>query len=133
MAENSTPELTAEQQARYQAMADWAENDMAPSASYAGVMHGADAAAHARGILVAAGMDPEELNRLIGGRPNLDPQAPVGKHSPQLNLRVTAEMKHQIVELAAEREIPASELVREILAAGVRQLRESKMDQQRSA
>ena len=117
--------LTAEDQARYQQMADWAENDMVPGAGPGAALHGADAAAHARAILVEAGMDPAELNSLIGGRPNLDPDAMPGKHSSQLNLRVTADLKQQLKDLAHERGTRPSEPARELLAAGVRELQRS--------
>ena len=71
-------------------------------------------------------MDPAELDRLIGGRPSLDPDAKPGKHSPHLNLRVTEDLKQQLKDLADERKINSSDLVREILTAGVHQMQHSR-------
>ncbi len=122
MAKKEAAALTAEDQGRYQQMADWAENDMAPTAEPGTALHGENAAADARAMLVEAGMDPAELNSLIGRRPNLDPDAVPGKHSPQLNLRVTADLKQQLKDLAHERGTKPSELARELLTAGVREL-----------
>ncbi len=103
MAKKEAEALTAEDQDPYQQMADWAEDDMAPVAVPGTAPHGEDAAAHARAMLIDAGMDPAEFNSLIGGRPNLAPEAAAGKHSPQLNLRVTADLKQQLKDLAHER------------------------------
>ncbi|PYI68797.1 hypothetical protein CVV68_05805 [Arthrobacter livingstonensis] len=125
MAKKEAAALTAKDQTRYQIMADWAESAMAPVAVRGTALYGEDAAAHARGMLADAGMDPAELDRLIGGRPNLDPDAKPGKHSPQLNLRVTPELKQQISDLAHERGTKPSELARELLTAGVRELQRS--------
>lgn len=133
MAKKKGPGLTMEQEARYQAMADWAENDMVPASTYENTLHGPDAAAHAREVLTAAGMDAAELNRLIGGRPNLDPKAPLGKHSPQLNLRVTEELKQQLHDLAKELNIPTSTLARKLLADGVQELLQQRLPGKRTA
>lgn len=128
MARKEAAALTAEEQARYQRMGDWTESDMGPAAVPGTALHGADAAAHARAMLAEAGIDPAELDRLIGGRPSVDPDAKPGKHSPQLNLRVSADLKLQIQELAHERGTKPSELARELLAAGVQELRQSNRD-----
>lgn len=122
MTEKKTAPLTAEAQKHYQTMADWAENEMNPLPESATALHGRDAAAHARAMLVEAGIDAVELNRLIGGRPNLDPDAMPGRHSPQINLRVTAGLKQQLKDLADERGTSSSDLARELLTAGVRRL-----------
>lgn len=126
MTKNEGPKLSAEEEARYQQMADWAENEL-PQAKPAGrVRRGSEAAAHGRSVLLEAGMDPAELDRLIGGRPRLDPDAKPGKHSPHLNLRVTEDLKQQLKDLADERNINSSDLVREILIAGVHQMQHSR-------
>lgn len=70
-------------------------------------------------------MDSSELNRLIGGRPRVDPVSEPGDRSPQLNLRVSADLKNELKALADERKIRPSELARELLAAGVHELRRS--------
>lgn len=115
--------LTAKQEAGYRAMAEAAESDATPAAAKGRALSGADAAASARAALLTAGMDPGELNRMIGGRPSLDPAAEAGKHSPHLNLRVSADLKKDLVDLAAARNMRPSELARELLSAGVHELR----------
>lgn len=125
MTKKESAALTAEQQASYQQMADLAESESTPAAAKGSAQHGTNAAAQARAMLAAAGMDPAELNRLIGGRPSVDPDIEPGKHSPQLNLRVSADLKNELKALADERKIKPSELARELLAAGVHELRRS--------
>lgn len=122
--------LTAAQEAGYLAMAEAAESDATPAATKGRALKGADAAAGARAALLAAGMDPGELNRMIGGRPSLDPAAEAGKHSPHLNLRVSADLKKDLVDLAAARNIRPSELARELLSAGVHELRRAHQETQ---
>lgn len=125
MTKKESAALTAEQQASYQQMADLAESESTPAAAKGSAQHGTNAAAQARAMLAAAGMDPAELNRLIGGRPSVDPDIEPGKHSPQLNLRVSADLKKELKALADERKIKPSELARELLTAGVHELRRS--------
>ena len=125
MTKKESAALTAEQQASYQQMADLAESESTPAAAKASAQHGTNAAAQARAMLAAAGMDPAELNRLIGGRPSVDPESEPGKKSPQLNLRVSADLKKELKALADERKIRPSELARELLTAGVHELRRS--------
>lgn len=125
MTKKESAALTAEQQASYQQMVDLAESESTPAAAKGSAQHGTNAAAQARAMLAAAGMDPTELNRLIGGRPSVDPEAEPGKKSPQLNLRVSADLKKELKALADERKIRPSELARELLAAGVHELRRS--------
>ncbi|ALE04830.1 hypothetical protein AL755_03900 (plasmid) [Arthrobacter sp. ERGS1:01] len=117
--------LSADDQARYDSMADWAEDAMPFAAGTATVRRGSEAAAHGRAALLEAGMDPAELDRLIGGRPSVDPDAKPGKHSPQINVRVSADMKQQIKALAAERDVRPSDMTREVLEAGLRELQRS--------
>lgn len=126
MTKKDTPELNTEEVARYQQMADWAENELPQAKPGGTVRPGSEAAAHGRSVLMEAGMDPAELDRLIGGRPSLDPSAKPGKHSPHLNLRATEDLKQQLKDLAEERHINSSDLVREILTAGVHQMQHSR-------
>ncbi len=133
MAKRISQELTTEEGTRYQQMADWAENEL-PLAQPSGTIHrGSEAAAHGRSVLLEAGMDPAELDRLIGGRPSLDPDAKPGKHSPHLNLRVTEALKQQLKDLADERKINSSDLVREILTAGVQEMQHPREQEKRLA
>lgn len=122
--------LTAEQEASYQAMADMTESDTTTAVAKGRALHGDNAAASGRAALLAAGLDPAELNRLIGGRPSLDPAAVAGKHSPHLNLRVSADLKKELVDLAAARNVRPSELARELLSAGVHELRRASQETQ---
>lgn len=123
MTNKETPAvLSVEEEARYQQMADWVETEMPLAPKNAKGRRGSEAAARGRSVLLEAGMDPAELDRLIGGRPGLNPEAATGEHSPHLNLRVTAATKQQIKELADERGIRPSEMARELLAVGLREL-----------
>lgn len=126
MTKKDTAELNTGAEARYQQMADWAENELPQAKPGGTVRRGSEAAAHRRSVLLEAGLDPAELDRLIGGRPSLDPAAKPGKHSPHLNLRVTEDLKQQLKDLAEERHINSSDLVREILTAGVHQMQHSR-------
>jgi hypothetical protein len=128
MAKKVKQALGAGEEARYQAMAEWAENELPDAPATGGVRRGSDAAAHGRAALIAAGMDPAELSRLIGGRPSVDPAATPGRNSPQMNVRVSAELKLQIQELAHERGTKPSELARELLTIGVRDLQRANKD-----
>lgn len=76
-------------------------------------------------MLTEVGIDPAALNRPIGGRPDLDPDAKPGTHSPQINVRVTADLKQQIKDLAQERGTNPSDLAKELLTAGVREQQRS--------
>ncbi|MGO2541922.1 MAG: hypothetical protein ACTH8J_12300 [Specibacter sp.] len=78
MTKQEASELNIEEEARYQQMADWAENDLLRVQSSGTIRHGSEAAAHGRSVLLEAGMDPADLDRLIGGRPSLDPDAKSG-------------------------------------------------------
>lgn len=125
MTKKEAPALSADEEARYQEMADWAENDLPNAPVSPTVRRGSDSAARGRAVLLEAGMDPAELDRLIGGRPSVDPEAKPGKQSPQINVRVSADLKKQIRALAEGRGIRPSDMTREVLTAGLQELQRS--------
>ena len=69
MVKNEASSLNAEEEARYQALADWAESDMAAVFGRGTPLRGVDAAAAGRAMLVASGMDPAELDHIKAGQP----------------------------------------------------------------
>ncbi|SEF11836.1 hypothetical protein SAMN04489740_4148 [Arthrobacter alpinus] len=69
MVKNESSPLGAEEEDRYQALADWAESDMSAVLGSGMPLRGADAAAAGRVILIASGMDPAELDRISEGHP----------------------------------------------------------------
>jgi len=108
-------ELSAQEQERYHQMSDWAENEMELKPDSTTALRGADAAAHARAMLEAAGVDVGELNKLIGGRPSLDPDAAPGAHSPKLNFRVPEPVNAALTAQAKTMKLTNSALARKII------------------
>lgn len=102
-------------QERYQQLAGWAENEMELKPESTSALRGADAAAHARAMFEAAGVDAGGLARLIGGRPSLDPNATPGAHSPKLNVRVPAPVNDALSAQARTLGLTTSALTRRIL------------------
>lgn len=69
MTEKDVPELNTDEESRHQQRADWAENEL-PQPKPSGLARsGSEAAAHGRSVLLEAGLDPAERDRLIGGHP----------------------------------------------------------------
>ena len=62
----------------YQAAADWAEHDMALKHGRTTALRGEAAAAHGRAA----------LERALGGRPSIDPNAKPGQHSRTRQVRL---------------------------------------------
>lgn len=102
-------------QERYHQLADWAENDMELKPDSPTALRGAAASAHARAMFEAAGVDVAELNKLIGGRPRLDPAAAPGTHSPKLNFRVPEPVSEALAAQAATLGLSTSALARKII------------------
>lgn len=100
---------------RHQQLADWAEHEMELKPESTTALHGADAAAHAKAMFEAAGIDVGELARLIGGRPSLNPDAVPGAHSPKLNVRVPAPVSDALTAQARTLGMTTSALTRRIL------------------
>lgn len=110
-----TTEQGAPDPERHRQMADWAENEMELKPNSPTALRGADAAAHARAMFEAAGIDVGELNRMIGGRPSLDPNAAPGAHSPKLNFRVPEPVSEALTAQATTLGLSTSALARKIL------------------
>ncbi|GAA1338274.1 hypothetical protein [Arthrobacter roseus] len=104
-----------EVQERFHQLANWAENEMELKPDSTTALRGADAAAHARAMFEAAGVDAGELARLIGGRPSLDPNAAPGAHSPKLNVRVPEPVSEALAAQARTLGLTTSALARRIL------------------
>ncbi|MFE4198422.1 hypothetical protein ACFRJ9_21450 [Paenarthrobacter sp. NPDC056912] len=102
-------------QARYDRMAQWAENEMELNPASTTALRGKDAAAHARAMFEAAGLNVAELNKVIGGRPSLDPDAVPGSHSPKLNFRVPAPVSQALTAQAGSMGMSTSALARKII------------------
>lgn len=69
MVNNESSSLSAEEEARYQALANWAESDLDAVSGRGTPLRGTDAAAAGRAMLIAFGMDPAELDRTSEGHP----------------------------------------------------------------
>lgn len=109
---NPTPGADQE---RYRRMAEWAENEMELKPDSTTALRGGDAAAHARAMFEAAGLDVADLNKVIGGRPSLDPDAAPGTRSPKLNFRVPAPVNQALTAQAGVLGMSTSALARKII------------------
>lgn len=108
----------------FEKLSDWAENDMELKADSTTALRGPAAAAHARALMEQAGIDVAELNKLIGGRPALDPDAKPGAHSPKINTRVTEATNTLLKAEAKALGITPSALVRRALTEWLESHRE---------
>ena len=101
----------------YQAAADWAEHDMdLRGASGGAVRRGAAAAAHGRELLEQAAGGPAQLDKLLRGRPSIDPDAGPGEHSRVRQVRLPAAQNRQLDELAAAEGRRPSDIMRDAVA-----------------
>ncbi len=100
----------------YQAAADWAEHEMDLSKATGGTaLHGDAAAAHGRQMLEQAAGGPAELERMVRGRPSIDPDAGPGEHSATRQVRLPAATNQQLDALAATQGRTASAIMRDAL------------------
>jgi hypothetical protein len=100
----------------YQAAADWAEHKMDLSKATGGtVLHGAAAAAHGRQMLEQAAGGAAELDRMVRGRPSIDPDAGPGEHSATRQVRLPAATNQQLDALATEQGRTVSAIMRDAL------------------
>jgi hypothetical protein len=113
MVEVSDEDLTEDERA----LVEWAKGDIRPNFDHPSTLHGAEAAESGRKLLEAALGGPENLRKVLGGRPPLDPAAPIGARSPIRQVRLPATMNTELSELAAAEGRRASEIIREALAA----------------
>ena len=101
----------------YQAAADWAEHEMDLSQATSGAeRRGAAAATHGRQMLEQAAGGPAELEKLVRGRPSIDPAAGPGEHSRVRQVRLPAAQNQQLDALAASEGRRPSDLMREAVA-----------------
>lgn len=90
----------------YQAAADWAENDMTLKPTSATALRGEAAAAHGR----------RELERAMGGRPSIDPDAGPGEHARVRQVRIPADVNRRLERVAGSQHRRASDVMRDALA-----------------
>jgi predicted transcriptional regulator len=91
----------------YEAAADWAEHTMTLKPKSATALRGDDAAKRGREVLAKA----------LGGRPSIDPAALPGQHARVRQVRVSTEIDARIVALAADRNVKASDIIRDALTS----------------
>jgi hypothetical protein len=91
----------------YEAAADWAEHKMTLKPRSRTALRRDSAAKRGR----------EVLDKALGGRPSIDPDALPGQHARVRQVRVTAELDAHIVALAADRKVKASDIIRDALTA----------------
>lgn len=97
-------------------LAEWAENaELKPRQ----VRRGDDAAAAGRALLEAAGVDVEQVERNVGGRPRLG-DGPRGTRSPRLNVAISENLDLLLDELERQRGVSRSAIVREALDSYLR-------------
>jgi len=87
------------------ALAEWAEHEISVTAPSRAVLRGTDAAAHGR----------EALERALGGRPSLDPNARPGQHSRTRQVRLPSEANAKLDAVAAAQHRKPSEVMRDAL------------------
>lgn len=89
-----------------QAVADWAEHDMALPARSKTALRGAAAGEHGREALERAGV----------GRPSIDPAAPPGQHARNRQVRLAANIDQQLQALADQQHRTPSAVMRDAVA-----------------
>ena len=103
--------MTDKRQSAEDSLVEWAENaELKPRR----VRRGNDAAAAGRALLEAAGVDVEQVERNVGGRPRLG-GGPKGTRSPRLNVAISEDLDLLLDELERQRGVSRSTLVREAL------------------
>ena len=90
----------------YQAAADWAEHDMTLNPSSTTALRGEAAASHGRAA----------LERALGGRPSIDPNAKPGQHSRTRQVRLPHDISTKLDQVAAAQNRRPSEIMRAALA-----------------
>lgn len=100
-----------------QELAEWAERDMVLAAHSSTALRGAAAAAAERAMLEDALGGPEAVDRAQGGRPPLNPTAPIGEHSPKRQVRLPVDLDARLTALAQAQDRRASDVMRDALTA----------------
>ena len=90
----------------YRAAADWAEHDMTLNPSSTTALRGEEAAAHGKAA----------LDRALGGRPSIDPNAKPGQHSRTRQVRLSDDINSKLDQVAAAQNRRPSEIMRAALA-----------------
>lgn len=98
-------------EAEYHELADWAESEMDFDPDAPGVLYGAQAAQAGRDMVA----------RALGGRPPLDPNAPVGQHAKNRTVRLPGSLDARLVAVAARQNRRPSEVVRDAVTEYVTQ------------
>ncbi len=87
----------------YTAAAEWAEHEMALPHNSATAVRGEDAAAYGRSV----------LERALGGRPSIDPDATPGQHSRVRQVRLPGSMDEGLATLAHQQHRTTSDVLRD--------------------
>lgn len=104
----------------YDRLSDWAENEMQLKPGSTTALRGAAAAERTRAMLTEAGVDPDELRRLIGGRPPLDPAARPGQHAKPRQVRLPGELDSALMAASESLHMNPSTIMRNALAQYLR-------------
>lgn len=89
-----------------QALSDWAEREMVLKPNSRTALRGRPAAEFGRAT----------IERALGGRPPLDPNAAPGQHSPVRQVRLPAEVNDELTAVAAAEHRRPSDVIRAALA-----------------
>ena len=111
----ATAKLSAREQVEFEQASRAYEERPAPIDS-ASALIGPSAAAAGRALLEDALGGPSAVERALGGRPPLSPDAPRGHRSPVRSLRLPVELSRQLDEVAELEGRRASEVMRDALA-----------------
>lgn len=90
----------------FDAAAKWAERDMTLSKSSTTARRGEDAATYGKSV----------LERALGGRPSIDPQAAPGQHSKVRQVRLPQAINEQLDAVARQQHRRTSDVMREALS-----------------
>ena len=87
----------------YDAAADWAERDMRLPKNSPTALHGEGAADYGRSV----------IERALGGRPSIDPDAAPGQHSKVRQVRLSQAVNEQLEAVAHRQHRRTSDVMRE--------------------
>lgn len=90
----------------YDTAAQWAETEMTPPKNSITARRGDQAAAYGKAV----------LERALGGRPSIDPDAAPGQHSKVRQVRLPQAVNDQLEEVAHHQHRRTSDVMRDALA-----------------
>lgn len=90
----------------YTAAAEWAKHEMTLPHNSATAVRGEDAAEYGRSV----------LERALGGRPSIDPDATPGQHSRVRQVRLPGSMDEGLATLAQQQHRTTSDVLRDAVA-----------------